>query len=322
VTLAANDGTGNVAKTVLSCSYDSEYTLPLNTFERTGYTFMGWSTGVYNPVSYGNGASFINLTAGSNAKLTLYAKWQANSGTVVFDGNGADGGDMTNDAMAVTYGVYKSLPANSFTRTGYTFAGWNTRVDNLGSNYADKATVSSIPTTPNATVTMYAKWSANMYSVAFHGNNGTNMQTVQYLYYGTLTTLNGNGFSKTGYDFVGWASSPDATTAEYTNRQQVLNLTAEQGGRIDLYAVWAPRQYTVAFTPNGGTGSMTQILSCTYGSELTLPACTYTRSGYTFAGWATSAYGAILYEDADTVSNLTASANARVTLYARWTKNA
>ena len=49
------------------------------------------------------------------------------------------------------------LTANAFTRTGYTFSGWNTLANGTGTAYADQA---SYPFT--ASVTLYAQWkSAN-----------------------------------------------------------------------------------------------------------------------------------------------------------------
>ena len=75
--------------------------------------------------------------------------------------------------------------------------------------------------------------------------------------------------------------------------------------------------YTVKFNANGGTGSMANQ-SFTYGTEKALTANAFTRTGYTFQGWATSASGAKVYNDKQSVSNLTATAGAVVNLYAVW----
>ena len=52
-----------------------------------------------------------------------------------------------------------------------------------------------------------------------------------------------------------------------------------------------------------------------------LTANAFTRTGYTFAGWATSAEGAVIYADQAEVQNLTATANGIFDLYAKWTEN-
>ena len=75
--------------------------------------------------------------------------------------------------------------------------------------------------------------------------------------------------------------------------------------------------YCISYDANGGDGEMAST-ACTYGTACLLPACTFTREGYSFAGWATSASGEVAYADGATVSNLTATAGATVTLYAKW----
>ena len=75
--------------------------------------------------------------------------------------------------------------------------------------------------------------------------------------------------------------------------------------------------YSVKFNANGGTGTMANE-SFTYGTAKALTANAFTREGYTFQGWATSASGAKVYNDKQSVSNLTATANGTVNLYAQW----
>jgi len=57
-----------------------------------------------------------------------------------------------------------------------------------------------------------------------------------------------------------------------------------------------------------------------YGQKQTLKDNTFTRTGYTFSGWATSATGPIIYEDKQSVSNLAATGSV-ITLYAIWEAN-
>ena len=75
--------------------------------------------------------------------------------------------------------------------------------------------------------------------------------------------------------------------------------------------------YTVKFNANGGTGTMANE-SFTYGTAKALTANAFTRTGYTFQGWATSANGAKVYNDKQSVSNLTETDGAVVNLYAVW----
>jgi uncharacterized repeat protein (TIGR02543 family) len=58
----------------------------------------------------------------------------------------------------------------------------------------------------------------------------------------------------------------------------------------------------------------------TYDVEQALTANTFTRNGYEFAGWAKSTDGEKIYNNNESVKNLTADNNATVTLYAVWEK--
>lgn len=68
---------------------------------------------------------------------------------------------------------------------------------------------------------------------------------------------------------------------------------------------------TVTFNANGGSGSMANQ---TASSATNLTANTFTRSGYTFAGWATSATGTVAYADGASYTFTSST-----TLYAVWT---
>ena len=60
----------------------------------------------------------------------------------------------------------------------------------------------------------------------------------QQMTYDTQTTLNTNTFVNNGKRFGGWNTSPNATGTTYTNNQNVLNLTTENNGVVNLYARW------------------------------------------------------------------------------------
>lgn len=75
--------------------------------------------------------------------------------------------------------------------------------------------------------------------------------------------------------------------------------------------------YSVKFNANGGSGTMPNE-SFTYGTAKALTANAFTRTGYTFQGWATSASGTKAYSDKQSVSNLTMTAGVVVNLYAVW----
>lgn len=89
-----------------------------------------------------------------------------------------------------------------------------------------------------------------------------------------------------------------------------------QGDRVTVTGTAVDATYSVKFNANGGTGTMANE-SFTYGTAKALTANAFTRTGYTFQGWATSASGSKVYSDKQSVSNLTTSGGV-VNLYAVW----
>ena len=77
--------------------------------------------------------------------------------------------------------------------------------------------------------------------------------------------------------------------------------------------------YTVVFNANGGTGTMNNQ-GFMYNVAENLHLNNYTRPGFVFEGWATSSEGPKVYDDEQSVSNLTATSGDTVTLYAKWNK--
>ena len=79
---------------------------------------------------------------------------------------------------------------------------------------------------------------------------------------------------------------------------------------------WAT--YTVRFNANGGSGTMADQ-AFTYNTAQALSANAFTRIGYTFDGWSTTANGTVAYTNGQSVSNLTAANGTTVDLFAQWT---
>lgn len=132
---------------------------------KTGYSFAGWGTTASGGTVFDQNDSTLKPTdinaniKNGDCSTTLYAQWKANSYKIAFNGNGATGGSMSN--LAITYGSAKNLTANGFSKTGYTFKGWNTKADGTGAAYADRASVKNLTSTNNGTVTLYAQWTQN-----------------------------------------------------------------------------------------------------------------------------------------------------------------
>jgi uncharacterized repeat protein (TIGR02543 family) len=155
VTYNANASTSGTAPAAQTKIQGVALTLAINTgtLARTGYTFAGWNTAANGTgTDYAVGSSYT-----ANAAVTLYAKWTAlPTYAVTYNANASTSGTAP-AAQTKTQGVALTLAANtgSLTRTGYTFAGWNTAADGSGTSYAVGASY-----TTDAALTLYAEWTA------------------------------------------------------------------------------------------------------------------------------------------------------------------
>ena len=105
--------------------------------------------------------------------------------------------------------------------------------------------------------------------------------------------------------------------ANTTGNQTTTNHSGQNITHNGSAWVWQEfSTYSITFNANGGTGSMTDVTGITCGGSATLTQNAFTRTGYTFAGWATAADGEVAYADKATINNITAN----ITLYAKWNK--
>lgn len=111
--------------------------------------------------------------------MILYANWTPISYTVKFYAND---GTQTSTDEDFKYDEQKPLTANGFTRTGYTFTGWNTQADGKGTSYVNNASVQKLSAIDGDTFSLYAQWKINQYTVTFDtaGGSAVPQRTVDY----------------------------------------------------------------------------------------------------------------------------------------------
>ena len=139
--------------------------------------------------------------------------------------------------------------------------------------------------------------------ITYDANGGVGTAPTAFTSPGTSTTLpNGSTLSKSGYTFGGWSTTSSGTAVSSTYSSSISRT---------LYAVWTANQYVITYLRNNGTGSQTAGLYTTGANATVLPATTtFTRTGYSFGGWATSA--------TSTTAVTTYSTSANVSFYAIW----
>ena len=123
---------------------------------------------------------------------------------VNFNANGGTG-TMSSQVAAVT----TALSTNTFTRDGFTFAGWTTAADGTGGSYAPGANYSFA-----SDATLYAKWAAITYSVTFNANGGTGTMSSQVA--AVTTALSTNAFICDGFTFAGWNTAINGSGVSYS----------------------------------------------------------------------------------------------------------
>ena len=320
VKFKANGGEGEMED--LDFDSGAVETITANAFTKVGSSFAGWNTDPEgNGTAYEDEQSIADLTFDSDNTVVLYAQWTGNSYTVVFDGNGADN-EVEMPAQEFVYGESQDLSKNLFTKTGAAFIGWNTAADGSGSGYTDEENVSDLTEEANATVTLYAQWLENAYTVHFNANGADGEMADQVFTYGETKALTANAFTKVGYTFGAWSTTIDPTEGEvYLNEEEVTKLAENDGDIVDLYAIWVPNLYVVEYDPNGGTGEMNSQLM-TYDEAKNLLVNEYTYEGHNFIGWSLTEDGSgDLFADGAEVINLTEMDDVTVTLYAQWSES-
>lgn len=220
-------------------------------------------------------------------------------------------------------------------------AGGNTTsrplVANLGS--LEGAWGDNTPADGVNTYTLYAVWekTAKTYFVQYHDTDGSNVGSketheLRYKSDSTNDPVKSNtalGLTKANYDFAGWATSQNATTATISAGDPFSTYgTISEGNTVNLYAVWTARAYKVKYNANGGSGTNDNFYNIPLNSSsLANSADGYpavTRTGYAFKGWSTNSSGSAANKVANSDGTITdatfkaSAAGTEHTLYAIW----
>ena len=182
---------------------------------------------------------FADLGSNQPPEAFYRYQWQANPPhyTVTYNGNGNTGGTAPTDANSpyAAGATVTVLGAGSVTKTGSTFAGWNTAANGSGTSYSPGNTFVIAENT-----TLYAQWTASAtYTVTYSGNGNTggaapSDPSSPYFAGATVTVLGNTGsLTNTGYTFGGWNTAANGSGASYNPGNTFLI-----GANTTLYAVW------------------------------------------------------------------------------------
>lgn len=245
----ANGGTG--APNAQTKFYNETLVLSSSKPTRDGYTFQGWATSSTGAVAYQPSGNYT-----SNAAVTLYAIWKANTYTVKFNANGGTGGPTSQTKTAkIDLTLTTSKPA----RTGYTFLGWSTSSSSTTPEY-----LSGGKYTNDASVTLYAVWEKSYQKPRIIG------LTIDRCNSSTDMGLNDNGkYAVVSFTWECDGTNPSGSvkyrksgsTGSYTTKSITLSGTTGTVKKIyGSFALEDDYEIVVTVTDSGGSTEVTQTL--------------------------------------------------------------
>ena len=192
------------------------------------------------------------------------------------------GGNDKNVVRAVIKDSTIDVASALFSRTGYTFAGWNTKADGTGTAYKDGATIKA-----DTTITLYAQWTLDKPTIsgtatAVYGNEvtltaSTAAAGASYQWYKnsneianavsslTLTNVADSGAYTVKITVGTDTATSEPTTVTITKATPDIKISAEPtsltgSGTVKLTVTGAPAEGSVnvicdndiTVTPNGG----------------------------------------------------------------------
>ena len=300
-----NGGLGSMQESIVEPN--QVFSLPRNTFDRDGYTFVGWRL---EDRLWEEGQEIVNLSA-VGERVCLSAEWEANRYVVQFvKGDASATGTMPSQSFV--YDVEQNLTANGFYKQGYAFDGWTYN----GKKYEDAESVRNLA--ESGTITLTATWKPFEFILCYEGNGATYGEPfTQNITYDSDFTVQYSLFEKKGYSFLHWQTQDGLTLepGDMISANIFVTTGLEQSGdEIVLNAVWQANEYMVEYRMyNMGWFYPETVF---YDEEFALADCPsfFEKEGYVFDGWSVPGYG--ICQAGNLVKNLTTEDSVKV--YAQW----
>ena len=259
-----------------TASMDATVTPGLNSYE--GFTAQGSTTTIT-----------IKADATQNVVNYYYTRNQYN---LTWDlGMGSAAGQSYTSGK-VYYGAAITAPVP--VKLGYSF-NWNQ---------------TPVAVMPAGDLAYTASWTANRYTVIFHGNNGTTQEVTEMLT--VEDVLIANTFTYDGHNFAGWSDGVNT----YAVGTKLSQLVTEGVTTLNLNAVWQEKSYTIHYENMEGAVNASDNPESFSASNNTFVLHDPVKTGYTFSGWYTDP---ALTQKVE--GQLVLDAFHEWTFYAKWTAN-
>ena len=269
LTLDYGKSTGNIGSKIVAVIRDGNFTMPVPV--RAGYTFVGWFTAITDGEQLTDAEGKSLKKYDKDEAIILYAVFEANANKVSFDANGGTG---SMPEQTIHTDEIAKLVANTFAKAGYTFVGWATAPDGK-KVYNDTQSIEM----GMESFTLYAVWEAKINTIHFDANGGSGEAFSQNIATDETRVLTKNTYTKNGYTFIGWATTPGGAIAYADQESYTMGTDAS----YTLYAVWKLAEYSISYDLNGGVGDRNPTIYNLLSDSFTLQ--NPMRPGYTFLGW-------------------------------------
>ena len=302
LTYSANGGEFHNTIAAVYPAAGTEVTITKAEPVREGYQFLGWAVTATDAETVYHAEEAFSMPDGDTV---LYAVWEIgeyNVSTEVAEGYTVNG-------------LTGSYPFG--TEVSFTVTGTKPRVYINGERAEEQG--GQYTFTVKGDTTIFVADGTKL-SLVYSANGGEDAPTDKTTYSaGSNANISPEKPERTGYTFQGWAEDKDAAEATYSP-EDPIEFGADQEEDTVLYAVWEANTYTVSYHDTTGADGSMDDSSYSYGTPEALAINGFTKTGYNFIGWATSAGGEVVFKDGDSVLNLTAENGGEIELYARWEK--
>lgn len=253
LTVAVNDedmGSAEADETTIAEGETTTVTATAN----SGYKFRSWavsgtgavlSSTTENPTTLTMGTADATVTATFSALYhytITYAKGANGTGDAIANGDKTEDADFTLSSSTYTYA--------SHLQTGWALTDGGEKAYDLGGTY-----------TANADLTLYPYW-IEQYTLTYNANGGEGSMSAEE---GTGSiTLTANAFTRSGYTFIGWATSEsdaDSRIVTYSNKG-AYTLSAD----ATLFAVWGENFCELTPTTSGTAPSSGDVITTQSGA--------------------------------------------------------
>ncbi len=275
----------------------------------------------------GSGSCVIDVNVAADANYLVSTTQAAVTFSSPAGGGGGAGSSAITQASPTT-GTVATASSGTFTAGPITVQGNSGPVTFVVTKSSTSLTVSSSGVISTTGVLPGGTFSISGTDSDTHGDTGTWTYTLKVTATVTFsanggmgamsaesasapTALSLNAFVRKGYTFVGWNTSPTGTGVSYANGAQFPFASTTV-----LFAQWKQGTlpfHTITFVANGGTG---RTASEVENAPTAVAANHFTRHGYAFVDWSTTARGkGRTFEPGNTYAF-----KKSITLYARWRK--